>query len=190
VIAQNWLNLGAERANSNFDQRHLLSLSTQYSSGVGVHGGALLRGWRGAAYKGWTLTTQITVGSGLPASPVYFMAVKGTGVTGTIRPDLTGEDVTAAPPGLHLNPAAFTAPVSGQWGTAGRNSIVGPGQFSLDASLGRTFLENLDLRFDSTNTLNHVTYPSWNTVVNSAQFGLPSTANAMRSMQATLRWRF
>ena len=67
---------------------------------------------------------------------------------------------------------------------------MGPAQFSLNASLGRTFLENLDLRFDSTNTLNHVTYPSWNTAVSSSQFGLPSTANAMRSMQATLRWRF
>jgi hypothetical protein len=56
--------------------------------------------------------------------------------------------------------------------------------------LGRTFAENLDLRFDGTNVLNHVTYPSWNTVVGSSQFGLPSTANAMRSLQATLRWRF
>ena len=41
-----------------------------------------------------------------------------------------------------------------------------------------------------TNVLNHVTYPSWNTVVSSPQFGLPMTANPMRSLQATLRWRF
>ena len=190
VIAQNWLDLSAERGPSNFDQRHLLSLQTQYSSGVGVHGGALLRGWKGAAFKGWTLTNQITAGSGLPASPIYSVAVVGTGVTGSIRPDTTGISVQAAPPGRHLNPAAYAAPAVGQWGTAGRNSIVGPAQFSLNASLGRTFLENLDLRFDSTNTLNHVTYPSWNTAVSSSQFGLPSTANAMRSMQATLRWRF
>jgi hypothetical protein len=89
-----------------------------------------------------------------------------------------------------LNPAAFSAPKAGQWGTAARNSIVGPSQFTLNASLGRTFAENLDFRFDSTNALNHVTYPSWNTVVSSSQFGLPITANAMRSLQATLRWRF
>ena len=55
------------------------------------------------------------------------------------------------------------------WGTAGRNSIVGPAQFTLNASLGRTFAENLDLRFDATNALNHVTYPSWNTVVSSSR---------------------
>jgi len=190
VIAQNWLDLSAERGPSNFDQKHLLSLQTQYSSGVGVHGGALLHGWKGAAFKGWTLTNQITAGSGLPASPIYSVATVGTGVTGSLRPDATGISLQLAPPGRHLNPAAYAAPQPGQWGTAGRNSIVGPAQFSLNASLGRTFAENLDLRFDSTNTLNHVTYPSWNTAVLSSQFGLPSTANAMRSLQATLRWRF
>jgi hypothetical protein len=92
--------------------------------------------------------------------------------------------------GRYLNPAAYSAPLAGQWGTAGRNSIVGPSQFTLNASLGRTFADNLDLRIDSTNALNHVTYPNWNTTVTSSQFGLPATANAMRSVQATLRWRF
>jgi hypothetical protein len=64
----------------------------------------------------------------------------------------------------------------------------------LDATLGRTFRLkdrlNLDLRFDATNALNHVTYTSWNTVLNNAQFGLPVSANAMRSIQTTLRLRF
>ncbi len=190
VIAQNWLDLSAERGPSTFDQRHLFTLQTQYSSGVGVRGGALLRGWRGAAFKGWTLTTQINAGSGLPLSPIYGVNVVGTGVTGSIRPDATGISVQAATSGRYLNPAAYTAPLAGQWGTAGRNSIVGPSQFTLNASLGRTFADNLDLRFDSTNTLNHVTYTSWNTAVISSQFGLPVAANAMRSLQATLRWRF
>ncbi len=190
VIAQNWLDLSAERGPSNFDQRHQLTLQTQYSSGVGVRGGALLHGWKGAAFKGWTLISQINTGSGLPATPIYGATVVGTGVTGPLRPDTTGAAVQAAAQGRHLNPAAYTAPKAGQWGTAGRNSIVGPGQFTLNASLGRTFAENLDFRFDSTNPLNHVTYPNWNTVVTSSQFGLPSTANAMRSLQATLRWRF
>jgi hypothetical protein len=190
VIAQNWLDLSAERGPSNFDQRHLLTLNTQYSSGVGVHGGALLHGWKGQAFKGWTVISQLNAGSGLPLTPVYAVAVKGTGVTGTIRPDTTGISVQTPAQGRYLNPAAYTAPKAGQWGTAGRNSIVGPSQFTLNASLGRTFAENLDLRFDATNVLNHVTYPSWIAVVASSQFGLPSTANAMRSLQATLRWRF
>ncbi|MGH9522042.1 MAG: hypothetical protein ACRD3E_05890, partial [Terriglobales bacterium] len=86
------------------------------------------------------------------------------------------------------------APAAGQWGNAGRNSIRGPMEFLMNGSLARTFRVgdryNLDLRFDATNLLNHVTYTGWNTTINSATFGLPVAANAMRSMQTTLRLRF
>ncbi len=194
MIAQNWLNLSAERALSSFDQRHLLSLQIQYTSGMGLAGGTLLNGWRGALLKEWTFVTQITAGSGLPLNPVYLAAVPGTGVTGTIRPDYTGAGLYSAPPGLSLNPAAYSAPLPGQWGNAGRNTITGPVQFTLDSSMGRTFRLrdrlNLDLRVDATNTLNHVTFTSWNTIINNAQFGFPVAANAMRSLQTTLRLRF
>ncbi len=36
LVAQNWLDLAAERSLSTFDQRHLLNLTAQYSTGVGV----------------------------------------------------------------------------------------------------------------------------------------------------------
>jgi hypothetical protein len=194
TIAQNWLDLGAERGLSTFDQRHLLTLQLQYTTGMGLGGKTLLSGWKGPLFKEWTFLTQVTAGSGLPQTPIYLAAVPGTGVTGSIRPDYTGAPFYAAPSGLFLNPAAYRAPMSGQWGNAGRDSIIGPGQFILNVSMGRTFrLEsrfNLDLRIDSTNLLNHVTFTSWNTTVNSAQFGLPTTANPMRSLQITLRLRF
>ena len=89
-----------------------------------------------------------------------------------------------------MNPGAFVAPLAGQWGNAGRDTITGPAQFSLNASMGRSFNTHLDVRFDATNILNNVTFTSWNTTITSAQFGVPLLANPMRSMQATLRWRF
>jgi outer membrane receptor protein involved in Fe transport len=194
TIAQNWLDLAAERGLSTFDQRHLLNATLQYTTGMGLGGETLLSGWKGAAFKEWTLLTQITVGSGLPQTPVYLAAVPGTGVTGTIRPDYTGAEIYAAPAGLHLNPGAYQPPAAGQWGNAGRDSIIGPAQFSLNASMGRTFRLNnrfnLDLRVDATNLLNHVTFTTWDTIINSAQFGLPTTSNAMRSIQTSLRVRF
>lgn len=194
VIAQNWLDLSAERGLSTFDQRHLLNLQMQYTSGMGIRGGTLLGGWRGALLKEWTFASTITAGTGLPLTPTYFSAVQGTGVAGPIRGEYTGASVYDAPPGLFLNPAAYTAPPPGQWGNAGRDSITGPSQFTLNASIGRTFRLNdrfnLDLRVDSTNALNHVTYPSWNTTVGNAEFGLPMVANAMRVLQTTLRVRF
>ncbi len=193
-IAQNWRDLNAERGPSTFDQRHLLNFQIQYTSGEGIRGGGLLSGWRGTLLKEWTFTAQLAAGSGLPLTPVYLSNVVGTGVTGTIRPNFTGAPVKAAPAGFFLNSSAYTAPALGQWGNAGRDSITGPAQFGLNASIGRTFRLsnrlNADWRMDATNLLNAVTYTAWNTTVTSPLFGLPSQANTMRKLQITFRVRF
>ena len=193
-VAQNWLNLHAERSLSSFDQRHLLNLQAQYTSGEGLRGGTLMGGWPGRLLKEWTIVATGVVGTGLPDTPVYLAAVPGTGVTGTIRPNPTGAPIYAAPAGLHLNPAAYSAPLTGQWGTAGRNSITGPSQFTLDSSVARTFRPSgrffLDLKVSATNMLNHPVFTGWNTTVNSTQFGLPLSPNAMRSLETQLRLRF
>ncbi len=157
-------------------------------------GGTLLSGWRGTLLKEWTLLGQLSAGSGLPETPLYLATVPGTGVTGTIRPDLTGAPIYQASAGYFLNAAAYSAPAAGQWGTARRTSITGPDQFSLDASLQRTFRLrdplHLDVRLDATNLLNHAVFSSWNVTVNSTTFGLPSAANSMRSLQLSGRLRF
>jgi hypothetical protein len=194
LIAQNWLDLSAERGLSTFDQRNVLNITGQYTSGMGIGGGTLLSGWRGALAKEWTITTAITAGSGLPLTPIYSELVAGTGVTGPIRPDYTGEPLYAAPAGLFLNSKAYTAPLPGQWGNAGRDSIIGPYQFSLNGQLGRTFRINdrfsLDFRLDLTNALNHVTFQSWATTINSPQFGAPVGPNGMRTVLTNVRLRF
>jgi hypothetical protein len=194
AIAQNWQDLRGERGLSSFDQRHLLSFQMQYTTGMGIGGGTLLRGLTGGIFKDWTAAERLSVGSGLPQTPIDFVPVPGTGVTGTIRPDLTGASIYDAPAGLFLNPAAYSAPPTGQWGDAGRNSIRGPLQFTFNGSLARTFRlhdrYSLDIRADSANVLNHSTYSSWDTTINSSQFGLPVSANAMRTMQLTVRVRY
>ncbi|HEY2470353.1 MAG TPA: carboxypeptidase regulatory-like domain-containing protein [Terracidiphilus sp.] len=193
-ITQDWLDLKAERSLSSFDQRHLLNLQAQYTTGQGLEGGSLLGGWRGRALKEWTVLTQLNVGTGLPETPVFPLAVPGTGWIGPLRPDLTGAPLYASQNGTHVNSAAFAAPTAGTWGTAGRNSITGPNTFSFDSSMQRTFRPNkhfyLDVRIDATNLLNHAVFSSWNTTVQSAQFGLPQSVNSMRSLQATMRVRF
>lgn len=194
LIAQNWLDLHAERGLSNFDQRHLANVGVQYTTGMGLGGGTLAAGWRGRLLTDWTFATQITAGSGLPLTPIYFTAVKGAGVTGSIRPDYTGASVYDAPSGFHLNRAAYAAPASGEWGNAGRNTISGPSQLSLNGSVSRTFPLGdrllLDLRVEAINALNHPVFPSWVSVVTGAQFGLPNPANPMRSVQTVARLRF
>lgn len=193
VIAQNWRDLNAEASRSAFDQRHLLSMQVQYTSGMGVAGGALMNGWRGLLLNGWTLTSQLTWGSGFPLTPIVLAPVAGTGITGTIRAALTGVDLTP-PSGYFLNPAAYTVPAAGQWGDAGRNSMSGPSQFTVNAGVGRSFIwrERLtfDWRLDATNVLNTVVYTRVDTVVGSPLFGQPNRANALRKLQSSLRMRF
>ena len=194
AVAQNWLDPRAERSLSAFDQRHLVSAQAQYTSGQGLEGGTLLGGWRGRALKEWTVLGNLTFGTGFPETPLYPSAVPGTGFTNIIRPDLTGAPVYGSG-SAHLNAAAFAAPTAGEWGTAGRDSLTGPNQLTFNSSMARTFRPHgklyLDVVVNSTNTLNHASFSSWNNYVNSTQFGLPIAPNAMRSLQLTmhLRWQ-
>ena len=194
AIAQNWLDRRAERALSNFDQRHVVAVQTQYTTGSFTRITGFWSGWRGKAFREWTLTTQLSAGSGSPLTPVTLVPVTGTGITGTLRPDVTGIPLYVEKNGGFLNVTAYAAPKEGEWGNAGRNSITGPAQFSLNASLTRTFRINermsMDLRVEATNVLNHVTFPDWNTTVTSSQFGFPTRGNSMRSLRPSLRVRF
>jgi hypothetical protein len=83
------------------------------------------------------------------------------------------------------------------WGTARRNSIEGPNQFGLNASLARTFKlrdrYSLETHFDATNVLNRVSYSSWYTTwlpTNNPLFGTPVSPKDMRRIQATFRLRY
>jgi hypothetical protein len=193
AIAQDWLDLDAEQAPSSFDQRHQLVAQAQYTTGAGLTGGTLVDGVRGRLLKDWTFVGQMTVGSGLPLTPISLLPVAGTGISGSVRASLTG--ATLDPPsGYYLNPAAYRAPAPGEWGSAGRNSVTGPRQFSLNAGVARTFRWgerfNIDWRLDAQNVLNRVTVASVNTIVGSPQFGLPNRPNQMRKIQSSLRVRF
>ncbi len=195
AYAQNWLDLSAERSLSSFNRTHTFTLSVQYSTGQGTSGGTLLSGWKGALAKDWTFATTLTAGSGLPETPIILQRIAtGTGVTGTVRADYIGGSLDPTLPGYGFNIDAFANPLPGQWGNAGRDIITGPIQLNLNASAGRVFRigerRSIDIRYDATNVLNHVTYTSWNTTLGNAQFGLPVSANAMRTMQLTLRIRF
>jgi hypothetical protein len=197
VIAQNWLNLAAERGLSSFDARHTVNANWQYSTAVGTRGGTLVKGWKGTLFKDWTVTNGITVRTGSPLTAITGgnrSTTTGTGITGTVRANATGLPLGDAPLGYGFNPLAFAIPLPGEWGTAGRDTIPGPTIFSLNASVGRVFRmgerRSIDLRFDVQNALNHVTITSWGTTLNSSLYGLPSAAAGMRHMTATLRFRF
>ncbi|HEX5283401.1 MAG TPA: carboxypeptidase regulatory-like domain-containing protein [Bryocella sp.] len=194
IVAQNWLNLRAERSLSSFDQRHLLNFIMQYTTGMGKGGGTLLSGWRGRAFKEWTVLAQVNAGSGLPETPIYISPVLGTGFANIMRPDRTSAPVYASANGYFLNWQAYAAPAAGHWGDTGRNSIRGPMTFTMNAALARTLRvranDSLDIRIEADNLLNHASFTAWNTIWNPTTFGLPASVNAMRSVQLVGRFRF
>jgi len=195
-VAQNWLDLSGQRGLSTGDQRHVLSANAQYTTGMGLGGKTLMSGWKGLAYKEWTVSTTIKLASGMPETPIVSgETVLGGGAnSGSIRANYVGGQVHLNSPGVFLNSAAFQVPTAGQWGTARRDSITGPTQFSLNATMQRTFRlskrYNLSAQLDATNVLNHVMYSGWNTSVGSPQFGAPAGTNGMRTIQITMRLRF
>ena len=85
-------------------------------------------------------------------------------------------------------------PAPGSYGNLGLSWIEGPADFKLDMNLIKRVRlaesKELQIQVNAINVLNHVTFVAWNTIVNSAQFGLPTRANAMRTLQPSLRVRF
>src|SRR4030095_3791658 len=61
-IAQDWQHRRNERALSNFDQRHQVSVQAQYTTGMLTHVGGFWDGWKGTLLKEWTITGQLTSG--------------------------------------------------------------------------------------------------------------------------------
>jgi hypothetical protein len=194
-VAQDWLDLSAERGLSSFDSRHNLSLQIQYSTGMGASGGTLLNGWKGRVFKDWTVTSGINLHSGTPITATVggnLSQISGTAVSNTLRANATGLPIEAA--GLLFNTAAFAAPAAGEWGNAGRNTIPGPTVFTLNGALGRIIRlgerRSVDIRLESQNALNHVTITNWGTVLGSNTYGLATTAAAMRKITVNVRFRF
>jgi hypothetical protein len=145
----------------------------------------------------WSATASLRLQTGAPLTATVLGTSadpSGTGAVGSGRADATGLPVNSGSGPFNL--LAFAVPVAGQYGNAGRNTIPGPGMISLDATFGRTIQfgdsarRSLDIRLSATNVLNHVNITSWGTVVNSANYGLPAGAGAMRTLSLSLRVRF
>jgi trimeric autotransporter adhesin len=188
VVAQNAFDLSAERGLSSFNRPNVLTLNYVLSTP------AQSSWWK----RNWTLS-----GSGLFENGTPFTArilgnqanVAGTGVVGSGRAEATGLPVENG--SGYFNLAAFTIPPPGELGDAGRNTIPGPWSWSLNSAFGRYFTiggegsrKRIELRFETTNTLNHVNITNVNTVVGSTQYGLATTAGAMRTADVNIRFRF
>ena len=203
-VPQNSFDLQAERALSNFDVRNKLIVNDTYEFPFGEERHFLNRGGAAARIIGdWQISGVTTVQSGSPLTAQVAgneSNNNGSGVFSSERPDATGLPVSLPRSDRttldFFNTAAFTLPASGQLGTAGRNTITGPGMVNFNMSLGRFFTfsreKNLRARFsiNANNIFNHPNYSSVATTINAENFGWVTGVGAMRSISLALRFNF
>jgi len=190
-------NWGLERGLSSTDQRHRLTFDYQLSSPVGVNGMLRNGGWKEAALAGWTMNGTFTAMSGTPLTAIVagnLSNTGGIGALGSSRAEATGLPITGGD-NPYFNTLAFTTPTPGQFGNAGRDTIPGPFQTSLNASLNRAFRfgdsrRQLQLRLSANNALNHVVITRFGTTVGSSTYGLATAASGTRTVTLMLRFNF
>ncbi len=200
VVAQNDLDLAAERGLSSFDQRHRLTADFSYELPFGKERKWLNRdNWAANALGGITFSGNATLASGTPFSP-RILGNAGNiaqGVNGTLRPDLVpGQAIQVSDPTIQhwFNTAAFIAPTGQSFGDAGRNIISGPGLVDLDMAFSKTVqvkeMQSLELRLSATNVFNTAHFTSIDTQLGSPSFGQVIATGSMRKAQFTMRYRF
>jgi hypothetical protein len=155
---QDPFNRKGDRGRSGFDIRHNVVANVDYELPLE----------RGSQFGGWQISAIVSAHSNVPFTPV--LAFDNADVESLLtseRPDLTGNPyVGVCPNGFRVgtpscwfNPSAFALPPPGQFGTAGRNLLRGPGFAEVDLALQKGFQlhEGAKITFgaEAYNLLNH-----------------------------------
>jgi hypothetical protein len=156
--SQDIFNRKGSRGRSGFDIRHNFVGNVLYELPFGR------RRWFG----GWQLSGIASVHSNVPFTPVLsFDNADLQSVVIAERPNLIGNPYSGVcpngarvgTPACWFNPGAFALPPPGQFGTAGRDSVRGPGFAQLDLAVQKSFQVRegmkIMLRAEAFNLLNH-----------------------------------
>jgi hypothetical protein len=158
-----------DRGPAQYDVRHTLSSSWIYELPFGRE--SKLGGWQTGGILYWR--------SGLPINITQSGSMLSTGITNN-RPDQVGDPKLDNPTVEQwFDTSAFrrTADQTGTFGNTPRNSVRGPGQFNIDASLikvTRFGRFEHELRLEAFNVLNHPQFGLPNGQLGNAAFGVIS----------------
>jgi len=157
------------RGRSAFDVRHNFVANVSYELPLG----------RGSHFGGWQISAVASVHSNVPFTPVLsFDNADLRSLLISERPDLVGNpDAGVCPNGARVgtpscwfNPSAFALPPRGEFGTAGRNILRGPGFAQFDVALQKGF----QLKERTKITLGAEAY----NLFNHPNFGVPSNTQS------------
>jgi hypothetical protein len=190
---QNPLNMSADKGLSDFDVRHRMVSSFLWE----------IPGPKAGAAKwilgGWQTNGILILQAGRPLTVTSGRDVALSGV-GTQRPDLMGDfrldtgrsaDEQRA---RYFDPTRFVAPQAGSYGSAGRNILIGPGDWNLDFALFKRFpiREGMQLqyRLEMFNAFNHANLGNPRANIGAVRPGEIDTMSGPRIMQMGLRLAF
>jgi hypothetical protein len=157
------------------------------------------KGWKKDVFGAWRLNSSFTAHSGTPFTVRVFsknQACQNVPGTNSERADQSRDPSLSSPTVLEwFNTAAFSIPAA-CFGDAPRNSVIGPGAFTINSGLtktipfGRDGLRRLDFSWSASNLLNHPNYTGLSTVLGSSTFGEITSVAGMRTMTFTTRFNF
>ncbi len=175
-------NPNPDRGNADFDQRQNLVLMGYWNlQGISRRGmaGALTRGWSAAALAAFRSGLPYTIFGSSTAAPGGGTVLNNrANIINGAQPFLA--QPLAAPGGeLALNAADFANAAASTLGNTGRNAFTGPGFYSVDLSLARSFpmpwlgeRARLTFRADFFNVLNHANLNNPDGQLNDPDFGV------------------
>jgi len=165
----NAYNTAANRASSNFDQRHILNFSYVWDLPFFKE-----KGWKNLVLGGWQYSGIFAYATGSPFSVTSDgdNAGVGNGITGTTAfadrvGDPNGPGSHTLIPGTNgsqnayqlYNPNAFIAPVGLTFGDSARNSLRNPNRTNFDMAMFKHFVikESIafEFRVEAFNVFNH-----------------------------------
>ncbi len=169
----------ADRASADFDQRHNLVFFSiwQLPAAFGSSKAA-------PVFRDWRFSQLAAFRSGFPytvVAPSRFdgrSAVVLNNRADVLDPSRAAVDATAPGGRRLLDAAAFREPAAGTLGNTGRNAFGGPGVFSIDLSVSRSFplpclgeAGRVTFRADAFNFLNHANLNNPDALLGSPTFG-------------------
>jgi hypothetical protein len=186
----NSYDLGYNRGPANYDQRHVLTSNWIY----------ILPFARDSRLGGWQISGILLARSGYPFTVFQSSNPLSTVTAGSpYRPDRIGSGRVENPTvdrWFAVEDFARPTEPTATFGSSGRNILRGPGQFTIDASVGkltRVGRVETELRVEAFNVLNEPVFANPVSTIGSSSTGTISSLlpfTPMRQLQFVLKARF
>jgi len=190
-------NRALERDYSTGDMPHVFVSSVVWDLPAGAGRRRQLSGVLGAVANDWTVTTLVTLQSGMPVAVTQSTNNNAAFGFGVQRPNLVDDPTLPADqrtPSRWFNTAAFTAAPVFTIGSSSRNPVRAPSYRDVDLALIRRVPIHagtaLELRAEVVNLLNTPNLGAPNAVQGTAAFGTITTALDPRVAQLALKLVF